>query len=161
MSGDAHEGDRPAAPMSLADGDLVQLVHDLADAVVVADPDGTIVLWNGAAEALFGWSADEALGRPLELIIPERLRGRHDAGYRRVMETGRTDYAGRLLEVPALHRDGRPLSISFTVTMLRAPGEVQPRGIAAVIRDETERWQERRRIREELAAARAATSSGG
>jgi hypothetical protein len=70
------------------------------------------------------------------------------------MTTGQTDYGGRLLEVPALHRDGRPLSISFTVTLLHhADGTV--RGIAAVVRDDTARWQERRALRAELAQLRA------
>jgi PAS domain S-box-containing protein len=133
---------------------LGQLVHDLADAVVIADADGTIVFWNGAATRVFGWSADEALGQSLDLIIPERQRERHWEGYRRVMATGQTQYGDRLLEVPALHRDERRLSIAFTVSLLRRPGLTAPVGIAAVMRDDTERWQERRRLRDELAALR-------
>lgn len=134
----------------LEDAQLAELVRTLADAVVVADPEGTITFWNPAATALFGWEAHEAVGQPLDLIIPERLRQRHGEGYARVMATGHTAYGGRLLEVPALHRDGRPLSIAFTVTLLRDPGEARPRAIAAVIRDDTERWQERRQLRAEL-----------
>jgi hypothetical protein len=87
----------------------------------------------------------------LDLIIPERLRDRHWRGYRRVMETGHTDYGTRLLEVPALHRDGHTISVAFTVTLLTSHGIVRPQGIAAVLRDDTARWQERRRIRERLA----------
>ena len=134
---------------------FAQLVSDFADAVVIADPDGLIVFWNAAATSLFGWSATEAVGSSLDLIIPERLRARHGAGYRRVMSTGHTDYGNRLLEVPAIHRDGRPLSVSFTVTLLTDPGRQQPHGIAAVIRDDTERWQERRRTRQRLAELEA------
>jgi PAS domain S-box-containing protein len=134
---------------------LAQLVAELADAVVIADPDGIIVFWNQAATSLFGWDAAEAIGTSLELIIPQRLRQRHNAGYSRVMETGHTDYGNRLLEVPAVHRDGRPLSVAFTVTLLRRPGHQQPDGIAAVIRDDTERWQERRRTRQRLAELEA------
>ena len=133
---------------------LGQLVRDLADAVVVADADGTIVFWNDAASRLFGWTADGALGQSLDLIVPERQRARHWEGYRRVMATGHTQYGDRLLEVPALHSDGRRLSIAFTVSLLRRPGLTAPVGIAAVIRDDTERWQERRRLRDELAALR-------
>ena len=141
---------------------LAQLVRDLADAVVIADPGGIIVFWNEAATRLFGWSAAEATGRSLDLIIPERLRDRHWAGYRRVMKTGHTDYGSRLLEVPAVHRDGRAISVAFTVTLLTRPGEQRPDGIAAVLRDDTERWQERRRTRERLAEleARGASESG-
>lgn len=142
-------------PSDLSPGMAAALVADLADAVVVADPDGRIVYWNAAATRLFGFAADEALGATLDLIIPERLRERHWTGYRQTMATGLTSYGGRLLEVPAVHRDGRAMSIAFTVTLLFAPGTRIPTGIAAVIRDDTERWQERRRLRAELAALRS------
>ncbi len=56
---------------------LATLVRRLADAVVIADAEGTIVFWNDAAERVFGWSSDDAVGRSLDLIIPERQRGRH------------------------------------------------------------------------------------
>ncbi|MGZ4716619.1 MAG: PAS domain S-box protein [Acidimicrobiales bacterium] len=123
------------------DAALARLVRDLADAVVICDPDGTIRFWNTAA--------DEATGASLDLIIPERLRDRHWAGYQRVMATGRTDYGGRLLEVPALHRDGHTISIAFTVSLLRRSPENAVTAIAAVIRDDTERRQERQRLRHE------------
>jgi PAS domain S-box-containing protein len=142
-------------PLGIDDARLAGLVRTLADAVVIADADGTIAFWNDAAERLFGWTAAEAVGRSLDLIIPERLRERHWAGYRQTMATGHTDYGDRLLEVPALHVDGRRLSIAFTVTLLHDPGQRRPSGIAAVIRDDTERWSERRRLHEELAALRA------
>jgi PAS domain S-box-containing protein len=132
---------------------LAGLVRDLADAVVIADAEGVITFWNPAATRLFGWTEEEAIGRTLDLIIPERLRDRHWEGYRRVMATGHTEYGDRLLEVPASHRDGRRLSIAFTVSLLHGTPSV-PIGIAAVIRDDTERWQERKRLREELAELR-------
>jgi PAS domain S-box-containing protein len=137
---------------------LVQLVTELDDAVVIADPDGRITFWNAAATRLFGFAADVAMGRSLDLIIPERLRDRHWAGYHEVMTTGHTSYAGRLLEVPALHRDGHTLSIAFTVTLLRRPGDARLRAIAAVLRDDTARWQERRRLQKELTDLRASTA---
>jgi PAS domain S-box-containing protein len=136
------------APIS--QGDLATLVVDLADAVVIADPTGRITMWNEAASRLFGWTSEQAVGETLDLIIPERLRARHRTGYERVMETGVTSYGSRLLEVPALHRDGTGLSIAFTVTLIGPPGPV--RGIAAVIRDETARWRERRELRAQLEA---------
>lgn len=134
---------------------LERLVADLADAVVIADPQGVIVYWNPAATTLFGWTAAEAIGSSLDLIIPERLRQRHGSGYRRVMDTGHTDYGNRLLEVPAVHQDGRSISVAFTVTLLSRPGQLRPDGIAAVIRDDTERWQERRRTRQRIAELEA------
>jgi PAS domain S-box-containing protein len=138
-------------PEQLTDSDLAQLARALADGLVIADGKGTITFWNDAATRIFGWSAAEAVGRTLDLIIPERLRDRHWAGYRKVMATGETRYGDTLLEVPALHRDGRPLSIAFTVTLLRHPGSDGPFAIAALLRDDTERWQERRELRRRLA----------
>lgn len=132
--------------------DLAELVENLADAVIICDPAGTIVFWNAAATRVFGWTPSEALGENLDLIIPERLRARHWAGYRRVIETGTTDYGGRLLEVPALHKDGHGISIAFTVSLLRVAGRDRVKGIAAVIRDDTARWEERRQLRRDLAA---------
>jgi PAS domain S-box-containing protein len=132
----------------------------MGDAVVVSDANGAIVVWNAAATRLFGFSEQEALGQPLDLIIPDRLRGRHNEGYAKTVETGITRYGTSLLKVPALHKDGRQLSIAFTVALLTgAQGEVQ--GVAAIIRDDTARFNEdramRRRIAElEQAAARTA-----
>ena len=140
----------------LTNDDLADLVRQLADAVVVADSDGVITFWNDAATRIFGWSAAEAVGRSLDLIIPERFRERHWAGYRHTMATGHTSYGDRLLEVPALHRDGHTVSIAFTVTLLFAGGTA-PRAIAAVVRDDTARWHERRRLRAELAHLRGDT----
>ena len=143
----------------VSDKELAELVRGLADAVVIADAEGTITFWNRAAARVFGWSEDEALGRSLDLIIPERLRARHWAGYRTTMETGHTSYADRLLEVPALHRDGRTMSIAFTVSLLPGPDPRTPLGIAAVLRDDTERWEERRRLRREVAELRSASEA--
>jgi PAS domain S-box-containing protein len=143
------------AALSVDDHVLAQLVRNLGDAVVIADADGTIAFWNDAATRLFGWSASEAVGRPLDLIIPERLRARHWDGYGRVMATGRTRYDGQLLEVPALHRDGHTISIAFTVTLLGPAGGVRPSGIAAVIRDDTERRAELRAARQRRADVEA------
>jgi PAS domain S-box-containing protein len=138
---------------------LAELVHRLADAVIVADASGNIVYWNGAAERVFGWSAGEAVGQTLDLIIPERQRARHWEGYERVMATGMTKYGEDLLRVPALHADGERRSIAFTVSLLTdAEGAVT--GIAAVIRDETDRWGEEQQLRRRLAEAEAAASPG-
>ena len=63
------------------------------------------------------------------------------------MATGLTRYGGRLLEVPALRKTGDALSIAFTVTLLFDGSTERPYAIAAVVRDDTERWRERRRLR--------------
>ena len=130
--------------------DYQQVVEALSDAIVAADPSGAIGLWNPAAERLFGYTPEEAIGGSLDLIIPERLRARHWAGYQKTMATGETRYAHDVLRVPAVHKDGRALSIAFTVALLRdAQGKVA--GIVAVIRDETARFAEERNLRKRLA----------
>ena len=129
--------------------DPAELVHAMGDAVVVAGSDGNIVLWNPAAERMFGYSESEAMGRSLDIIIPERLRHRHWEGYRETMRTGHTRYGSDVLRVPAVHKDGRALSIAFTVALLGPPGQ-PPHAIAAVLRDETSRWNEERALRKRV-----------
>ncbi len=75
--------------------------------------EGIIRLWNLGAAEMFGFGASEALGRPLDLIIPEGLRARHNEGYRRVMAEGVSKYAQDLLAVPGQTQDGRRLSLEF------------------------------------------------
>jgi PAS domain S-box-containing protein len=131
---------------------LCQHIVDTAqDAIIFADREGIIRLWNVGAETLFGYPAAEALGHSLDLIIPDRLRARHWEGYRRVIATGITRYDRRLLAVPALRKDGRQISVEFTVVMVHEPpGEVL--GIAAVLRDVTELWQRDKAMQARLAA---------
>jgi PAS domain S-box-containing protein len=126
-----------------------QIVDGASDAIIVADIQGTIRYWNAGAEATFGHGAAEAVGQSLDLIIPEAQRARHWDGYRRVMETGTTRYASTVLAVPALHRDGRRLSIEFRVILLRTPDGALS-GIAAIVRDVTEHWGEDRALRRRL-----------
>ena len=138
--------------------DFAQLVAASGDAIVAADPQGKVTLWNPAAERIFGFSREEALGRSLDLIIPERFRQRHWDGYDKVMHSGETRYGTQVLRVPALHKDGRPLSIAFTVALLKgADGKVQ--SIVAIMRDETERWNEERALKKRLAELEAARGS--
>ena len=121
----------------------------IGDAVVVADAHEKIVCWNAAATRIFGYSEEEALGNTLDLIVPERQRQKHSEGYSKSMETGTTRYGTSLLKVPAKHKDGRTLSIAFTVGML-FDEKHQANGVAAVIRDETERFAEERVLKKRL-----------
>ena len=129
--------------------DCKQLVASIGDAVVVSDAKGVIVLWNVGAERIFGHSEAEALGKTLDIITPERLRQRHWEGYDKSMATGTTKYGNDLLRVPAIHKDGRTMSIAFTVAMLFEPdGKVG--SIVAIIRDETIRFAEDRVMRKRI-----------
>lgn len=134
------------------------VVRETAEAIVVCDPAGVIRLWNQGAERVFGYPAAEALGRNLDLIIPEKLRARHWEGYEKTMATGETRYGDTLLKVPATHADGRRMSIEFSVALLRDDsGEIE--GISAVIRDVTERWNEERKLRSRLAELQRAADT--
>ncbi|AMP15014.1 PAS domain-containing protein [Collimonas pratensis] len=134
--------------------DLDQLVQAVGDAIVISDAGGAITLWNPAAERMFGFSQAEALGKSLDLIIPERQRQRHWDGYQKTMESGVTRYGNDVLRVPAVHKDGHTLSIAFTVALLLTPaGKVA--AIVAVIRDESSRFAEDRALRKRLAELEA------
>jgi PAS domain S-box-containing protein len=130
--------------------DFRQLVSAVGDAIVVCDRSGAITRWNPAAEYIFGFAESEALGQSLDLIIPQRLRQRHWDGYHKTMQTGQTRYGHDVLRVPAAHKDGRAMSISFTVALLYSPDK-KITGIASVIRDETSKFNEDRVLRKRLA----------
>jgi PAS domain S-box-containing protein len=130
-----------------------QLVDQLSDAVVVSDRQGIIILWNSAAERMFGFSAEEALGQSLDLFIPENQRARHWQGYYQVMETGVTRYATKLLAAPALCKDVRRISTEFSMTLLRDAEGIA--AAAAVIRDVSERFQKEKALRARLAELEA------
>jgi PAS domain S-box-containing protein len=124
-----------------------------SDAIVAADRDGIIRFWNPGAARIFGHAESEALGRSLDLIIPERLRQRHWDGYRATMATGKSRYGeGELLSVPAVRRDGTTLSVEFTVVPLHDEAGSMA-GIVAVMRDVTARFEEVRGLRRKLAEA--------
>ena len=143
-----------------ADTDLNALIAAIGDAVMVCDANGAITLWNPACERMFGYTEAEALGQSMDMIIPERLRKRHWEGYDKTMATGVTKYGHDVLRVPAVDKQGNPLSIAFTVAMLLAPdGKVQ--AIASIIRDETSRFNDERALKKrvvELEAQVAAKS---
>ena len=135
---------------------LARLAADCPDAIVFADSTGHIRFWNAAATRIFGFAESEAIGARLDLIIPERLRGRHWEGYDKVMAGAPSRYAeGALLSVPALRKDGTQISVEFTILPVHdAAGRLV--GIAAYLRDATARFEEMRDLRRELAALKGA-----
>jgi PAS domain S-box-containing protein len=123
-----------------------RIVEGSPDAIVCCDRDGVIRLWSRGAEEIFGFSAAEAVGRSLDIIIPERLRARHWDGWGKVMETGVTRYGKEVLAVPAARKDGSTLSIEFTIQLVRDDaGAIL--GPAAIIRDVTARFQREKELR--------------
>jgi PAS domain S-box-containing protein len=127
-----------------------RIVEGAGDAVLFADREGKIQFWNAGAASMFGWSAVEAVGRSMDLIIPERLRGRHWSGWDEVMKSGHTRYGRDILAVPASRKDGAPLSIEFTIQLVwDDAGKLL--GASAIIRDVTDRFQRDREMRKRLA----------
>ena len=130
--------------------DLESFIEAAGDGIIAVGKDGKIVLWNPAAERIFGFTGKDAVGQSLDLIVPERFRERHWEGFRQVMRTGQTRYGAEVLRVPALHKDGRALSIAFTVALVNSP-DSESQAIVAIVRDETQRWNEERELRRRLA----------
>ena len=127
-------------------GDL--LLRDMPDALVVSDASGVIHVWNRPAERIFGFTEEEALGQSLDLIVPERLRERHWHGYDDTMKTGKTRYgAGDLLSVPAMRKDGERISVQFSIMPIHND-DGGLRGVAAIMRDVTEQFEELKRLKQ-------------
>ena len=125
------------------------LLASIADAVIVSDVNEKIIVWNAGATRIFGYSEAEALGRTVDLIVPERQRHRHNEGYSLSMASGTTKYGDTTLRVPAQHKDGHILSIAFTVGML-FDDKHQASGVVAVLRDDTERFTQERALKQRL-----------
>jgi PAS domain S-box-containing protein len=92
-------------------------------AMVVADAEGRIVHWDTVAQELFGHAAEEAMGRPVDLIVPEEYRSRHWDAFHRAMATGECRLDGAATNLPTLHRDGSVRVIPGRFVFL-----VDPRG---------------------------------
>src|SRR4051794_25248738 len=92
------------------------LLASASDAIIATDREGLITFWNPGAERIFGFCSAETVGQSLDLIIPDNLRTRHWSGYRHAMTTGESRYGhGDLLSVPGLTKDGRRISVEFTI----------------------------------------------
>ena len=126
-----------------------QIIAASSDAIMFADRQGIIRLWNQGAEKMFGYSEDEALGQSLDLIIPENLRGRHWEGYFRVMESGSSHYSVDLLSAPALRKDGTRISTEFSMVLVKG-ADLTVQGVAAVIRDVSVRWLREKELKERI-----------
>jgi PAS domain S-box-containing protein len=139
--------------MAIADDLSAALLVSNADAIIAADAQGVIRFWNPGAERVFGFTAADAVGQSLDLIIPERLRDRHWRGYREVMRTGQSRYGdGDILAVPGVRKDGTRISLEFTIVPLR-DGSGGLSGMGAILRDVTTRFNELQTLRKKLAGS--------
>jgi len=137
--------------MTIPDGLIDAILTTASDAIIATDRAGVINFWNPGAARIFGFAADEIIGRSLDLIIPDNLRARHWDGFNRVMETGQSHYGhGDLLSVPALTKSGGRISVEFTIVMLQ-DRQNRPTGTVAILRDVTRRFEETRSLKRQLA----------
>lgn len=122
------------------------IIEQVSDALIYADRQGNILRWNQASCSLFGYSAQEALGASLDIIIPEHLRAPHWAGYRAAMASGALKLQGRPTLTRGLHKDGRKLYVEMTFALVKDAGGAAI-GSVAMARDVTERVEKERATR--------------
>jgi two-component system sensor kinase FixL len=135
---DISERKQAEASLRASEARFTSVADAAVDAIVSADSFGRLLSWNSGAERMFGWKAEEVVGRPLTVIIPERLRALHEAGIARVRQTGHSKLAGSVVELVALHRDGAEFPVELSIGSWQAPGGL---AFSAVIRDISERKQ--------------------
>jgi diguanylate cyclase (GGDEF)-like protein/PAS domain S-box-containing protein len=131
-----------------------QMLASSATAAVCAGPDNLIVSWNTAAEQLFGYPAEQAVGKPLSIIIPERLRASHDAGLARAVRTGQARLAGRSVDILALHSSGSEIPVDLSLSLWFEHGQPM---FGALLRDISDRHSAKQRL-EHLAHCDTLTS---
>ncbi len=134
------------------------LIEHLADAVIFADRAGLIQVWNAGAEAVFGYSSAEVLGRRLDVLIPERLRPAHWAGFDAAIEAGHMKHGRESMTTRSIHRDGSDLYVDLSFALVK-DGAGQVMGAVAVARDITGRAQAEKESRRRMAELEAQVSA--
>nr|WP_277925946.1 EAL domain-containing protein [Sphingomonas sp. JXJ CY 53] len=115
------------------------IAETTSDAIICADTRNRITYWNTAAAKMLGWSAEEALGQTLDLIVPERLRSGHSGGLARVAAGGMPRLFGKIVELPACRRDGQEIPIELSLGNWSDNDRGLPAGFAAIVRDVSDR----------------------
>jgi PAS domain S-box-containing protein len=143
--------------LSAAEGRLRAIIDSALDAIVTTDAASVITGWNRHAEVIFGWPAQEVIGKSLsETIIPERLREAHARGVKRYLTTGEERILNRRIEITAVRRDGKEFPVELTVAASRASGHPM---FNAFIRDLTDQKATESRIAAEHAVTRILAES--
>jgi PAS domain S-box-containing protein len=137
---------------------LAAIVEQAPDAIIFADREGLIRVWNRGAERVFGHTATEVTGRSLDVIIPERLRGAHWDGFNAALATGRTKYDGRALTTRSMHKDGSRLYVDLSFALVR-DGAGAIVGALAIGRDCTARHEAQSALRDRVAALEKAVGT--
>ncbi len=128
-----------------------RIVAQMPEAVILADHDGRISLWNRGAEVTFGHTSADVIGKSLDIIIPEHLRQRHWEAYHRAMAAGHTRLGDRALPTKAIRKDGTTIyvELSFAIVLDETGAAI---GALGVGRNITERYRQDKSLRQRLAA---------
>lgn len=131
------------------DGFMDSLIEQNPDAMIFADIEGTIRVWNVAAERIFGFTKEDAVGSNLDIIVPENLRDAHWRGYKQAIQNGETKYVGKSLPTKSMHADGSVIyvELGFSIVLDSAKNVV---GVLSSARDITTRYKEERANRKRL-----------
>lgn len=121
-----------------------RILDQVADVIIHANRAGEIIRWNRAVAALFGFSAEEALGQSLDLIIPEHLRASHWRGFNAAMSNGVMKLQGRPTLTRGLHKSGRKLYVEMTFAIVKGGTDGEVLGSVAMARDVTDRVERER-----------------
>lgn len=153
-------------PPATGAGLAALIVEQSPDAVIYAGRDGVIQVWNAAATEMFGFAKEDAVGKDLNIIIPEQFRDQHWTGYDRALEAGDTKYRGKALPTKALRASGDTFYVELSFAIIRDEGG-EVIGALAHARDISERFEQdraaRRKLRDleaELKALREGTAQG-
>lgn len=117
---------------------LQAIIEQAPDAMIYADKNGTIRVWNRGAEAIFGYTAEETIGKNLDVIIPERFRRAHWDGFNKAIAAGQTRHTGKAMTTRSAHKNGNKLYVDMSFSLVKdRAGNVM--GSLAIGRDSTAR----------------------
>ena len=141
-----------------AEAAAAAILASMQEAVIYADLNGVIQMWNHGAEAVFGYKSDEAIGKSVDIIIPEKLRAAHWAGFNKAVAHGDILSSPGARMTRGLKKDGEQLYVEMSFAMVRNQGG-EMIGSIAVARDATARYLAERAARQQAAAASSGPAS--
>ena len=132
------------------DTTAVHILRSMPEALIFCDMEGIIRVWNAGAEKVFGWSAAEAVGQSLDLIIPERMRQAHWDGFNQAIARGGVKPGRTSMITRSLHKSAEFIYVDMSFEMVK-DAQGQMLGSMAVARDATKRFNDEKALRKQLA----------